>query len=225
MTSAALLGCAASTQAAIFVGTWDPAYGAWFPNLGWEGESQFFIPDACVVSNGTVTQGGCAGMSAGVAQVNLYALDNISLNETLNFNQLVNVSSMIFAGGLLTGVNADFFAPEVASLGAAGGGQFEFSLRFSTDGARLFHLDLEAERHINGNGIGHIEHGNGNGYGHYGACPFPPSLTSNTQSCGFSDTYGLMRFSLVRSVAEPQAVALLLAGLGALGFTARRRRR
>jgi len=137
LTVGAALGVADSAEAAVYRTRWDPPYGQWFPDLGWSGTSALFIPDSCLVNSGTVA---CAGMTAGFAQAELFSLSNPSSTETLAFNQIVNLSSATFANGLLTAVTSDFFSPVVATLGAAGGGAYSFSLKFTDQGAFLFHL-------------------------------------------------------------------------------------
>jgi len=194
----AALGVANPAEAAVYRTFWDPPYGQWFPDLGWSGTSALFIPDACLVNSGTVA---CAGMTAGFAQAELFSLSNPSSTETLAFNQIVNLSSATFANGQLTAVNSDFFSPVLATLGAAGGGAYSFSLKFTDQGAFLFHLQ--------------------NGKETSPPCG-APSFGINTQSCGYSDTFGQMSFSL--AVPEPETYAMLFAGLGLLGFTARRRK-
>ena len=223
LACAALLGSIGSAQGAVYVGRWDPNYGAPFPDLNWSGTSLYFIPDACLagVTNGLVT---CAGMTAGAANVVLSSLSS-SANENVAFSQSnVVVSKASFEGGQLQWVETGFFAPEHATLAAAGSGAYEFSLRFSQSGALLYHLSLGFDDHQNNQGVGHTTHGNGFGYGHSkSACPFIPDLGVNNANCGFASEFGLMSFS--RVIPEPQTNALMLAGLGLLGFASRRRRR
>jgi len=45
---ASLVAFAGQANAASYVGSWDPAFGDDFPDLGWRGEAVFEIPDACL---------------------------------------------------------------------------------------------------------------------------------------------------------------------------------
>src|SRR4029453_15640182 len=48
LTVAATLGSVGTAQAALYTGKWDPAYGAIFPNLGWEASAVFDVPAPCL---------------------------------------------------------------------------------------------------------------------------------------------------------------------------------
>lgn len=210
IAGAAALGAVGSGQAAVYTGSWDPAFGSSpsrFSNLGWSGTSTFSIPDTCD-RIGTVT---CLGMTAGFALVDLYQLGNASHNEILNFNQTVHVSSMTFNGGQLVGVNSDIFTPLLATLSDAGGGAYSFSLQFSSlHGAKLFYLKNDtADSDESGDDSNCIL----------------ANITSNTQICGVNDFKNYpATVTYTLAVPEPATFALVLAGLGALGLTMRRRR-
>ena len=76
---AAGLVCSAPSQAVIWVGAWDPAFGAAFPQLGWRGEAKFFVPDACVAESGWVFNfESCSGgeMKVLSAEVEFYKLQD-----------------------------------------------------------------------------------------------------------------------------------------------------
>ena len=168
----------------------------------------------------------CSGMTAGFALVDLYHLGNASQNEILNFNQTVHVSSMTFNGGQLVGVNSDIFTPLLATFSDAGGGAYSFSLQFSSlNGAKLFYLENDtADSDERGDGYKRErENDDEDGSG----CNLA-NITSNTQNtdiCGVNDfnTYPA-KVTYTLAVPEPATFALVLAGLGALGLTMRRRR-
>ena len=42
--AAATLGGTGSAQAAIYTGNWDPAFGSFFPDLGWKATATFDVP-------------------------------------------------------------------------------------------------------------------------------------------------------------------------------------
>ena len=104
LTAAAV--CATLTVAAVgpahatyVVGSWDPAYGAPFTNLGWRGTTTSDIPDNCLALGpvGTVLNNGtaCSLMTVVSAQVEFYDLRDTSQTtvDTLNFIDLT-VSSI-----------------------------------------------------------------------------------------------------------------------------------
>lgn len=76
--AAALLAGPAS--AAVYTGVWDPPVDDGYPNLGWRGTADFFVPDACVPT-GTVdvlNSTACGGLAAvSQATVVFYALDDV----------------------------------------------------------------------------------------------------------------------------------------------------
>jgi hypothetical protein len=134
---ATALGASGAAQAAVYTGHWDPIFGPSFPDLGWAGDASFFIPDSCLVNTGTVVFLGCAGMKAESADIDLHSLSNPSSSESLSFDQSVNVFAMTFTNGALTNVVSDLFAPVPATLPAAGGGAYAFSVDFFQGAAHL----------------------------------------------------------------------------------------
>lgn len=68
---AGALSLCSTAQAAVYVGTWDPAFGADFPDLGWRGSAMVYVPSTClpagtVVINNTVCLGQALVQSAQV---------------------------------------------------------------------------------------------------------------------------------------------------------------
>ena len=105
LTTAAV--CATLTVAAVgsahatyVVGSWDPAYGAPFTNLGWRGTSTSDIPADCLALGnvGTVLNNGavCSLMSVVSARVEFYDLTDPTQTtvDTLFFDSAVAVSSI-----------------------------------------------------------------------------------------------------------------------------------
>ncbi len=106
--AAAALACALTlpAQAAIVVGTFDPAFGPLIPNLGFRGTVTVNVPDACFAGPAgfipNAVAGPCSGMSLITAAVDLY---------NLNTPLLPTVKSLVFwfgvgaVNGVVTGFN------------------------------------------------------------------------------------------------------------------------
>ena len=138
------LAFSAPSQAVIYVGAWDPAFGSAFPQLGWRGEAKFFVPDACLAESGWVFNfESCSGgeMKVLSAEVEFYKLSdpaNPLFQETLLFNDPTSlVLAMRIENGLLAGLYAtfDYFVP--STLAIAGGPYTDFVLLFQDDLARM----------------------------------------------------------------------------------------
>jgi hypothetical protein len=132
-----LLGITAFTpaRAISYIGKWDPAFGAAFPDLGWRGQATFFVPDPCLAQNGWVLNSdSCSafGMKIVSAEVEFYKLSdptNTAFQETLFFNTPSNaVLSMDLNNGLLEGVYGGFLYSVPSTIPLAGGGFTEFAL-------------------------------------------------------------------------------------------------
>ena len=209
----AMLGAYGQAQAAIYRGSWDPAFGAPFDslgnNLGWKGSATFLVPDACLSSSGWIdnTLTGCAagGMKVLGATVNFYNASTdpfgVHILETLTFsNPVAQVYSMQITANQLAGVSSGFSNSLLANNPLAGNGTDYFGLKFfhSTtygNGASLFYTQGYQDP----------------------SCAYPA-----TSECGHSNTTPNVTYALV---PEPATVALVLAGLAAIGLVARRRRR
>jgi len=208
--SAVLLGAAATlgagpAQAAIYTGNWDPAYGSIFPNLGWSASAVFDVPNACLALGNAANvpiSGSCAGFNVLSAQVDFYNIANPStILESFSLDTDVIVNGINIAGGQLSGIDTGFFDYFVPTLSIAGSGQYSFSLiLFGGNLAQLIYADPLATSP---------------------GCAFLPVPGA---SCGISQTAAIGEFSTA-PIPEPETYALLLAGLGAVGFAARRRRR
>jgi PEP-CTERM motif len=142
-----VVALAGPAHAALYVGTWDPAFGAPYPNLGWKGEVTVFVPHSCDASgtSGTVlvdnTTGGpspsCNGSAeVRAAQVTLYDLGTPTTTRTLDFSGVMSVFQLLFLDGNLAGLDAG--SPFVSSAGfapATRAGELtsdDFSLQFFT---------------------------------------------------------------------------------------------
>lgn len=213
--SAVLAGSLGSASAAVYVGRWDPGYGAPFDALGWRGEATFEIPDACLTGSGFINNGAscsAGGMKVLSAEVDFYDInDEETVVETLTFDPMVLVYGMRVVGNQLAGVSTNFFAPELATSAIAGIGTVDyfFHLKFfegqdvseGSRGVRLFHTPDGSDPTC--------------AFNYQGSPNFNPM-------CGFSATIATVRFS---PIPEPQTYALLFAALGAIGLVSGRRRR
>ena len=205
----AAVGLVGPAQAAVYAGTWDPAYGSIFPSLGWGATATFDVPDSCLASDGVkLLVGSCAGFSVLTAQVTFYnfATDpnpaTSPVLESFNLNTSVIVNGITVAGGQLSGVGTgyfDDFVPSGGSASIAGGGDYAFSLILLGDNKAQLIYATPASASPD--------------------CAFVP--VERTQ-CGISQQAAVGTFTAV--VPEPQTYALLLTGLAAVGFAARRRR-
>ena len=201
--AATALGTTGSARAATYTGHYDPAYGGIFPQLGWEASALFDVPDACLaIGNGTniPISGACAGFDVLSAEVSFYNVANpgtILNSYALDPNVIVN--GINIAGGHLAGIDTGFFDFFIPQLDIAGGGAFGFSLiLFGGNQAQLIFANPAQTSP---------------------GCAFLPVPGAH---CGISENAATGVFA---PVPEPETLALMLAGLGAIGISARRRRR
>lgn len=138
---------AAPAHAIIYVGDWDPSFGPDFPDLGWRGQATFFVPDACLATDGWVLNGDtCSsnGMQIVNAAVEFYRLSdptNPAFQETLLFNVPSSaVLSMQLDDGMLTGVLGTFLYSRASTLPIAGSPWADFVLFFEADLARMSYV-------------------------------------------------------------------------------------
>lgn len=147
--AALIFGMMAGTaSAAVYTGSWDPAYGPAFPDLGWRGEARFFVPDACIARGPGIYRedfpgpgwNDCKDASVLGARVELYSLAD-PLEATLH--------TLLFPGGRFddpdlvaigldgefAGLRTGYATPPVVVIDNAllGAGSWAFSVRFVKD--------------------------------------------------------------------------------------------
>jgi len=141
---AAGLACVAPAHGATYHGSWDPAFGSAFPDLGWRGEATFFVPDACLAESGWVfnfescSNGAMKVLNAEVDFFKLSDPTNPAFQETLEFADPTSlVERMRIENGTLTGLFATFDYFVASTLPLAGGPYTDFVLLFVGDVAQM----------------------------------------------------------------------------------------
>ena len=217
VAGAAALGAAGPAHAIQISGSWDPTFGSSFTGLGWNGTANWFIPDACLPGSGTINNSAsCSVLGGGMyminATVNFYALSDSTMatKATLTFapNQYI-VQSVVAAGFNLSGVTSTYTTAGVLSGNAAfinslDLDEFAWGLTFVGGQARLAFAEWENSESKQ-------------------ECPFGQTKSDD---CGINDGVNFpANIAFSTPVPEPQTFALMLAGLGSMGFLLRRRRR
>ena len=203
-----------SAQAVFYAGAWDPAFGPAFPGLGWRGEATFFVPDACLSIEGTVTAGDACttgpggGLKIVSAEMEFYNLAAPATTlETLYFSTPSTVVlSVNLSGGELTAVVGAFPYILPTSLSLAGAPTTSFGLGFLGELAVSCYYDRSKEPRSFSLGIP----------GGFVGCS---SLETPDGSGPF------LKFTRVSAVPEPSVLLLIAGAVLGLAGAARRRRR
>ena len=202
---AAWLGSAAPAHATLIVGTWDPAYGAPFADLGWRGSATFYVADSCHTSGGVlINLLGCpaGSMSVQSARVEFYNLANPATTlQVLDFSDDMWVLAARYdSSGVIDGITAltvtGYQAGTINETKLPSGNQAYFALGFDF-------LEGETQARL--------------AY----ATSAEPFLMLPT---GFNNSSSYPAVVTLQTLPEPTAAGLALAALGLAGVATRRRR-
>lgn len=146
-----VLACAMAAgpaSAAVYTGVWDPPFGDNFPNLGWRGTADYFVPDSCVpAGSADITNSpACGGLAAVTrATVEFYDTRDSATQpgtEPTRRTLVLDPATMLvqtlrFVGGELAQLETSLSAPVRLISGLADFGvapNTEFQLQFTLDG-------------------------------------------------------------------------------------------
>ena len=102
LLGAGLFTAAATSNAAVFRGNWDPSFGDPYPNLGYRGFADFFVPDECLATDGWFSDVECdASLLAAAGLVTIAGCQGRIFEDTGAPSSPVEVGSG--AGGALPG--------------------------------------------------------------------------------------------------------------------------
>lgn len=214
----AVVGSIGQAQAAVYRGAWDPTFGGIFPNLGWQATATLVLPNSCLGMTGSFlnSAAGCGGggMQVNDATVEFYDITDPlhTVLQTLHFGSAPVVYSMQIAATIpgdtslgntqLLGVDTGFFNPVKGTIPLAqyGGNDYYFYLALKGNLAGMVYTDIPQTSPVCSAGI-------------FGTSPTECGVSTPSEAGIFTP-----------QVPEPETYALMLAGLGAVGFMVRRRR-
>jgi hypothetical protein len=116
----AALALLAPAQAAVVVASFDPAFGAAIPNLGFRGTAQISVADSCFSLSGLVLNSDtCSGNSMSVlfADVEFYNINSMAVVGSATWaGNLFDVQAVFMQDGDLTGLDTTISLPESVTL-------------------------------------------------------------------------------------------------------------
>jgi PEP-CTERM putative exosortase interaction domain len=111
----AVLAAPGTARAAVYVGSFDPAFGPAIPNLGFRGQGTFFVPDACLSLTGFVTFADCPGMSITSGFIDFYDTRSTPPPPTLVSQSYVPPAQDLIE--ILLGGGGNLLAVETGAIG------------------------------------------------------------------------------------------------------------
>ncbi|MDQ2779739.1 MAG: PEP-CTERM sorting domain-containing protein [Pseudomonadota bacterium] len=216
LLTALLIGSVIPTQAAVYTGSWDPAYGSPFTttggfafDLGWRGKGFFDVPDVCAPGAGgfQIVNSASCGATTLSAYVQFYDLANpVPTLEQLDWggssvNNVGALSGLLYNNGQLIGFNTSAFdyVDDLDQYVAPNGlGPLAWSLAFS--------FETESPPGTNGPTLA-----------------WQDNCRVGVPCSGTNDPNIPIDF-VVTAVPEPGSLYLVAAALAGVGWASRRRR-
>ena len=210
LLAAGLMTAAATSSAAIYRGSWDPSFGSPYPDLGYRGFADFFVPDECLATDGWVSDVDCdASLLAATVELYDFSVGPDPIEDVVVFAPPPVVPDPVLGvfiqSGALMGVDTSIFGPQFGSASAYSGNLW---LEFVSGQMPIFTLlDTVTTLDVVPNGA--FLHACLPDDSEASLCPEPEVRTTNPGTVTF------------QRVPEPGSIALVFGALAA-GWAARR---